>query len=285
MSIDQLINVFFTLVLAEMMVSIGLSVTLAELVAVVRRWPLVLGAVFGSYVIVPAAAVGLLLWFDARPLVAAGFLIAAVCPGAPFGPPFTAIAKGNVPVAVGLMVILAGSSVVGAPLLLHVLLRCVAAHAPLHVDVTKIVGDLLLAQLVPLCVGLAVRHWRPPLAIRLQGPASRVSAVGNVIGGGAIVATQYPLLTHFRLAGWLGMLALVLTALVTGWLLGGPVRGDRKAMTMTTSIRNVGLSMVIATGSFAGTAAVAAALAFAVIQTATMALVAVVWGRSALIGK
>ncbi len=47
----------------------------------------------GSYVLVPLAAVGLLILFHAHPLVAAGFPMAAVCPGAPYGPPFTGLAK------------------------------------------------------------------------------------------------------------------------------------------------------------------------------------------------
>ena len=51
------------------------------------------------------ATVGLLLLLGAQPMVAVGFLILAVCPGAPYGPPFAAIAKGNVPVAVGLMLL------------------------------------------------------------------------------------------------------------------------------------------------------------------------------------
>ena len=53
--------------------------------------------------VVVALAVGLLLLFRPHsldpehfPLVAAGFLIAAVCPGAPYGPPFTRMAGGNV---------------------------------------------------------------------------------------------------------------------------------------------------------------------------------------------
>ena len=44
-----------------------------------------------------AAAVGLLIFFQANPFVAAGFLIAAVCPGAPFGPPLTAASRYSTP--------------------------------------------------------------------------------------------------------------------------------------------------------------------------------------------
>jgi predicted Na+-dependent transporter len=72
-------------------------------------------------VLVPAAAVGLLLTLHAHPRVTAGFLIAAVWPGALCGPPFTAMAKGDVAAAVGLLVILVGSSVLMVLLLLHVL--------------------------------------------------------------------------------------------------------------------------------------------------------------------
>ena len=64
--------------------------------------------------------VGLLLLFQpADIMVPAGFLILAVCPGAPFGPGCTRIAKGNVATAVGMMVLLAGSSALAAPLLLR----------------------------------------------------------------------------------------------------------------------------------------------------------------------
>src|SRR5262249_26396522 len=122
MTIDQLINVLVTITLIEMMVAIGLDVTFVDLVSVVRNWRLVARAALANYVCVPAVTVGLLLLFAPHPRVAAGFLILAVCPGAPYGPPFTAIAKGNVAVAIGLMVILAGSSAILAPILLYYLL-------------------------------------------------------------------------------------------------------------------------------------------------------------------
>jgi hypothetical protein len=48
---------------------------------------------------------------------------------------------------------------------------------------------------------------------------------------------------------------------------------------MATAVRNVAVSLVVATGSFAGTKAVTAATAFAVFQTIVVALVALAWGR------
>ena len=51
-------------------------------------------------------------------MVSVGFLILASCPGAPVGPPITAIARGDVPWALGMMLILAGLSALLTPALL-----------------------------------------------------------------------------------------------------------------------------------------------------------------------
>jgi BASS family bile acid:Na+ symporter len=141
-------------------------------------------------------------------MVAAGFLILAVCPGAPFGPPLTSIARGNTAVSVGLMVILSGSSAILAPILLYFLLPLMAGPEPMHVDSVKIVVTPLATQLLPLCVGVALRHWRPLLAERLQKPATLVSKVLNLAVVGCILFTQYQLLGEIRLRGFVGMPAV-----------------------------------------------------------------------------
>ena len=96
--------------LVAVMLSMGLQVKLADLLASTRPVrPLVMG-VLANYAVVPAVTLGLLRVFRTDPMVAAGFLILAACPGAPVGPPITAVARGDVTRAVGLMLILAGLS-------------------------------------------------------------------------------------------------------------------------------------------------------------------------------
>jgi BASS family bile acid:Na+ symporter len=281
MTINQLINLLASVTLFELMVAIGLRATFAEVLGVARNGRLLLRAALANYVCVPAAALGLLLWFHPAPLIAAGFLIAAVCPGAPYGPPFTKIARGNVVISVGLMVILAGSSALMAPLLLYWLLPLMSESKPPEIDALKLVGTLLLTQLLPLCIGLAVSQWRPALAERLKKPADQLSLVLNLALLGIIITVQWDMLTSIPVRAFGGMLALVLAGVAAGWLLGGPGSDNRTAMTMATSVRNVGVSLVIATGSFAGTEAVTAATAFALFQTVVMALIALGWGRLA----
>ena len=80
---------------------VGLSVPLSQVAAIARNPSLVLRALLANYLFFPLVAVLLLALFHAKPLVQVGFLILAVCPGAPYAPTSTSVAKGNVPLAVG----------------------------------------------------------------------------------------------------------------------------------------------------------------------------------------
>ena len=99
--------------------------------------------------------------FHADPMVSVGFLILASCPGAPVGPPMTAIARGDVALGPG------DDADPGRAL------RCsrrpcsacclpwVAPATALHVDYAGIVRTLLITQLLPLAVGLGFHHRAP----------------------------------------------------------------------------------------------------------------------------
>jgi bile acid:Na+ symporter, BASS family len=289
MTLDLFVKILSGITVFEMMVALGLGVTAAELASSLRNWRLVTKALVANYVVVPAAAVGLLLLFQAHPLVAVGFLIGAVCPGAPFIPPFTGMARGNVLLSVGLMVLLAASSAVLAPLLLQFLLPLVLPYLPplppdsppVQVNAGSMIGTLLFTQLLPLALGLGLRHWRPALAARLLKPAKLLSLILGLATLGVILAVQFGILLEIPLRAYGGMTALVFASVAGGWLLGGPGRANRAAVAMATGVRNVGVCLVIATVSFPGTKAVTATTAFALFQTILVALVALAWGRFA----
>jgi BASS family bile acid:Na+ symporter len=57
----------------------------------------VIRATLANYVFVPVIALVLLLLFHAKPMVATGLLLAAVCPGASYAPPLAGFAKGMCP--------------------------------------------------------------------------------------------------------------------------------------------------------------------------------------------
>ena len=71
-NIHKLLNLLAIIALFEMMVAIGPRVTFRAILDVARNWRLVTRDVPANYIVSPATAPGLLLLFDAHPMVAAG---------------------------------------------------------------------------------------------------------------------------------------------------------------------------------------------------------------------
>src|SRR3954471_669304 len=286
MSLDQAIGPLVAIALIELMVATGLGIRLADITSAARDWRLLARAGLVNYVAVPLAAVLLLLVVRVEPTAAAGFLILAVCPGAPYAPPLTALAGGNVAISAGLMMVLASSSVIVAPLLLSVLLPLMTGDGGLRMDALRMLGTILATQLLPLSSGLALNHWRPDLAARLLKPAVAIGKALNVAVIGLILLAQARQLMDIRLIGILAMLIWLGISMVLGWLAGGPQDRCRRAVALTTSIRNVGLGVVITTSAFAGTPAVTAVLAYGLVQLLGSFLLALWWHHTpSLIGS
>jgi bile acid:Na+ symporter, BASS family len=281
MSLDQAISLLVSITLIEMSFATGLGVRLADVIGAAKDGRQLLGTGLANYVAVPAAAVILILLVDADPLIAAGILILAVCPGAPYGPPLTALARGTTATSVGLMVILAGSSMVLAPLLLFLLLPLTTGGEDLHVDPLRMLAVIVATQLLPLCCGLAIGHRWPDWAARWLGPAVAISKILNAATLALILTFQFSeLLDVLRPRGILAMLVLLGISLGAGWMAGGPGSGDRKAVALTTAIRNVGLGLVITASAFAGTAAATAVIVYGLVQLLGSFLLALWWRRS-----
>ena len=281
MNSDRLINLLAAVALVELMLTIGLGARVADVMAVARDWRGVVRAFVANYLLVPGVALGLVLLLGAQPMVAAGVMIVAACPGAPYAPPFTALARGRVDRAVGLMVVLCGSSAILAPIVLRLLLPLVSGGSGASVDAGKMLTTLGLVQFLPLCVGLGVAAYRPALARRLQRPLRRLSVLLNLALFGTILVVQFHMLAAIQVRGYAGMLALLAASAAAGWLLAGGDAAERRTLAITTAVRNVGVGLVIAGGSFPGTPAVTFATAYALLQTVAVGLAAVALGRAA----
>jgi BASS family bile acid:Na+ symporter len=252
--------------LITIMLSMGLQVKWQAVTASTRPVLLVVLGLFANYVLVPVVTLALLYLFRADAMVSAGFFILAVCPGAPIGPPVTGIAKGNVPWAIGMMIILAASSVFLSPALLSLLLDWAAPASNLRIDYLEILRTLLVAQMVPLAVGLCLHQWAPRLTQWIARPVGVLANVLLLVLVGLIVATQYETLEAIRLRGWTGMSMLLLASLAIGWLCGGSDVAIRKALAVTTAARNAALGLVIVTSNFPDTPAVTAVVAYSLVS-------------------
>ena len=90
-----LINLFVLVFVLTSMFGTGLSLTVAEIIAPLKDWKLVLLALIANFVIVPALAYGIAALLGLSEGLRTGLIILAACAGAPFLPKLSAMAKGN----------------------------------------------------------------------------------------------------------------------------------------------------------------------------------------------
>jgi bile acid:Na+ symporter, BASS family len=279
MDSPQLLNLLTVMLLVVLMVRMGLSVKLVDVLASAKQRTLLLKALAANFLFVPLVAFGLLTAFDPKPLVSAGFLILVVFPGAPFGPTFTSIAKGDVAFSIGLMVFLAALSVPISPAILVFLLSLLSDSGSIVINQAKIIEVLVVGQMAPLAIGLAISEFWPSLKQKLAKPSKVMSNVLMAVVYSMILLTEGHALFEFGPKAVIGMLALFVSSMIAGGIMGGPRWMHRKTMALMTTIRNSAAALVIVSDNFTGTPAPVAVLSYFVVSVSGSLAVAVILGR------
>lgn len=243
--LNSAVSVAMLAFVVSSMLAVGVSLTVGQIVAPLRKGRIVSLALLANFVLMPLGAtlVARLLWLD-EPLRVALVLLGTAA-GAPFLPKLAGIAKGDLAFAVGLMVLLMVVTVGYMPLVLPRLLNGVS------VDATQIARSLVLLMLLPLALGLGVKAHHEVTAERVRPLLDRTSTASLILLTVLILTVNVNNL--IALFGTRGVLASVLFLSVgacIGWLLGGPVSDIRAVMALGTAQRNIAAALVVGGQNF-----------------------------------
>lgn len=223
------------------MLAMGMSLTVKQIIDPLRNARLVLLALLGNFVLVPALAVLLTVVLPLGQPQATALILVGACAGAPFLPKLAQMSKGNLALSVGLMVLLMVVTIFYAPLVLPLLLPGA------QVDVLAIAQSLIVLMLLPLAVGLLVKWRYADTAVEWQPHLSQASTYSLLL---LVVAA---LLLQFRniigaIGSWLilGTLVMVAGGLLVGYLLsfGGPP-AERQVVALGTAQRNLSAALLV----------------------------------------
>jgi BASS family bile acid:Na+ symporter len=251
-----IVKAMAALSLVSLMFWMGMKAKFVDVLASAKNLKLIGLGVLANFILVPILTLGLLHIFSPDNLVCVGFLVLAVCPGAPVGLPFVAIARGDVAVAISQMIILCTISVFLSPLLLGLLFKYLFKEDDLVIDYLKVIQTLFLIQILPLALGFFLHHKAPIFAersIKVLGMLSNLLLIITVL---LILRVEYETLTMIRFLDWMVMLILFFGSLGIGWLCGGSDKRIHTTMVITTGIRNAAIALVIVSNNFSGTPAV-----------------------------
>jgi bile acid:Na+ symporter, BASS family len=227
------------------MLAMGTGLTVAKITEPLRNARLLVLALLANFVLMPlgAFALGKVLWLE-EPF-GIGLLVLGCAAGAPFLPKLAELAKGNLAVAVGAMVLLMVVTVGYLPVVLPLLL------AGVSVDPWKIARSLILLMLLPLAVGLALKAYYGAMAARVKPALDWVSNVSLILLVLLISAANIDkVLDVFGTRGILAGLLFIALGFAIGWVLGGPGNDTRRVLALGTAQRNIAAALVVGSQSF-----------------------------------
>lgn len=256
--LTTLSNLFTLAFVVSSMFSLGLRLTVRQIIEPLRDVRLVLVALLANFVIVPATALLLSAIFGLNQDLRIGLLLFSVAAGAPLVPKLAQIAKADVRLSVSLIVLLIFATAVIMPFALPLLMP------GLRVNAFSLAGPLFLQMLLPLALGLLMDSIYPEASEIILPPLGQIANIS--------LALMFALQIGLNLGNVIGLLGtgavisillLLAIALTIGFFLGGRDRSTKKVLSLATGQRNLAAAFVIATGSFADRPNVLALLAAA----------------------
>ncbi|HEY5097359.1 MAG TPA: bile acid:sodium symporter [Acidimicrobiales bacterium] len=273
-----LFNAGIAISIGATVASLGMSFTVRQLVAPLRRVVLVVAIIVLNALVIPAAAWGIARATPMANQYVAGLVLATIGMGSAGALKGAQLAKrADLPLAVSLVVVLQVADIVAVPLW--------AGHVVSGASISAwdIVKDLLLLVLAPLAVGLLLKARYPDNASGWQPDLVKASNLALVVAlATGIAANWHTIVTMF--GSWVILTAIIITVLSLGLgaLLGGRSPETRATTTLVSGMRFASLGLIIIGTQLGGSANyIGPAITFALVSLILPMLLAVEIGRTA----
>lgn len=258
------------------MLSVGLGLSLAQILKPLRSARLVFSALVANFVLVPILAYLITKAITLPQPLAIGILLLGTGAGAPFLPKLVEFAKGNLALAVGLMVVLMTVTVVYMPISLPILIPTARVNA------WHIAKPLLTFMLLPLFFGLLVRASSKSSASYFEPYLRHTSTASLVLAILLVLAAHYR--EAVRTIGFNAILAgaaLLVVSFGCGFVLGGASAEAKSVLAFGTAQRDISAALVVAVENFPQTDVVLMLIVVALLGVCLQIPLSLALGRSA----
>lgn len=238
-------------ILAFIMFTLGLGLTVADFVRIVRQPRALMVGVLCHFVLLPVVCFILIKLVGLTGTFAIGFMILAACPTGTTSNLLTYIARGDVALAVSFTAVASVATIFTLPLIVIWSMQHFGGNAQtaVSVPVGLMMGQIFLMLGVPVALGMLVRHRWPAAVQRWEPRATRVAAVLFILIVLGAVAKNWALLRDNAgsLAGFAILLNLLMLAcgFLIAWL-AKLSRAQSVTLGIETAVQNATLAIVIA---------------------------------------
>jgi bile acid:Na+ symporter, BASS family len=249
MNTQQLI---LSLVLATMVFSVALELTLADFQRVVRAPRAVVCGLIPQFILLPVGTWLATLVLDLPANIEAAMILVAVCPGGSLSNVVTHLGRGNTALSVSISAVASVIALVATPFNFSWMMATNPQTAnwllQLSIDLSGIWISLVALLGVPLMLGLLFSHRLPALTARIRKPLGHFAVVALILFIVGALIKERQLLT---LGLWPTLVLVVLhnaSGLFFGWVTSKVMRvseRDRRAVMIEGGMQNSGLALGI----------------------------------------
>ena len=267
------IDVFLPLALAFIMFALGLGLTGADFLRVIKQPRDFFVGTFSQIILLPIIAFILVKLWPISPELAIGVMIIAAAPGGVTSNILTSFAKGDVALSISLTAIISLLSVITVPfIILTSVILIENSGLDLNISLTNIAISMFLIVTVPVIIGMIFRKFASNVAIKFEPIAKKISAVLFVIVLlGAILAEKDNVVSYFAQAGLITLVLNVVMMIVAYYIAQLLASGtqQKKCITIECGLQNGTLAIFVATSIFGGGIYVIPAATYSLIMFVT----------------
>lgn len=247
---DVVSSVLLPLILAFIMFSLGLGLTVGDFRRILVQPRALLVGVFSHFVLLPLVCFGMLKLMGLSGAFAVGFMILAACPTGATSNLLTYLARGDVALALGFTAIASLLTIFTLPVIVTgALAHFMGTERAVNVPVGLMMGQVALVMGLPVTLGMVARHRWTGWALRFEPRATRIATGLFVLIVVLAVIKNWPMVqAHFASLAPLA-LVLNLTMLSLGFVVAWLARLSRSqsiTLGIETAVQNAALALVIA---------------------------------------
>ena len=240
--LNTLYNLMGLIFVLGTIISMGLGLTMTQIMGPLRSTRFVIMALVANFVVVPAAAFVLIQVFNLDEPLAVGLLLVALAAGAPGLPKTAEFARVDTAAATSLMALLVVATIVILPIALPLLLT------DIEVTFWDIASGLVILILIPLAASLFVRARYEAVALQWQPQFAQASTYSLMALLVLMVILNFnDVIGLLGTGGLLASVILVIVSIAAGYLLGAP---QSWVQALGAGQRNIAAAMVVATMNF-----------------------------------
>jgi len=252
---NYITDVILPLALAFIMFTLGLGLSLADFVQIIKNPKNFFIGLISQLFFLPIVAIAITMIWSLPNEIAIGLILIAAAPGGVTSNILTSFAKGDVALSISLTAVMSLLSVISIPIVLGISLGLISDQSLGSISLSGIAISMFLIVTLPVLLGMIFRATLSYLTKIIEKWAKVISTLLFVLVLlGAILAERENIINYFAQTG-LVVLVLNLTMMVLAYYWAkvfGTGKAQQKAIAIECGLQNGTLAIFVGTSVFGG---------------------------------